>query len=91
MQSPKNILLKSDRCLLKVFADTVCIYRYLLYLCVTHQKCTKYHRCVACATVFMMKDLLFLGQTPDGVGISVCPAVSVGSREIWGTVSLRVS
>lgn len=51
----------------------------------------KYHRCVACATVFMMKDLLFLGQTPDGVGVPVCPAVSVGSREIRGTVSLRVS
>lgn len=89
MQSPKNILLKSDRCLLKVFADTVCIY--LLYLCVTHQKCTKYHRCVLCVTVFMMKDLLFLGQTPDGVGVPVCPTVSVGSREIRGTVSLRVS
>lgn len=89
MQSPKNILLKSDRCLLTVFAGTVCIY--LLYLCVTHQKCTKYYRCGACATVFMMKDLLFVGQTPDGVGVPVCPAVSVGSREIRGTVSLRVS
>lgn len=61
MQSPKNILLKSDRCLLKVFADTVCIY--LLYLCVTHQKCTKYHRCGAMC--YSLYDERFVVLRPD--------------------------
>lgn len=39
----------------------------------------------------MIKDVLFLGQTPNGVGVPVRPAMSVGSREIWGAVSPRVS
>lgn len=62
MQSPKNILLKSDRCLLKVFADTVCIYMYLIFMCNTSEMYKIPQMCCLCYSLY---DERFVVLRPD--------------------------